>query len=190
MSKLKFLKGLENNLPSLLDNDAIYITTDTGKLTTSGHTWDSNITKAQVGLGNVDNTSDVDKPVSTATNTALALKANIASPAFTGTPSAPTATAGTNTTQIATTAFVKTAVDTKQDKITATGNTNLLVAPTTAGGQPTTKPISDFAAAINRTITITGDTTSTAITDTGGNLSIATTTAQANKLKTARTLSV
>lgn len=38
-------------------------------------------------------------------------KANIASPTFTGTPKAPTATAGTNTTQIATTAFVKTAVD-------------------------------------------------------------------------------
>jgi hypothetical protein len=33
------------------------------------------------------------------------------SPAFIGTPTAPTATAGTNTTQIATTAFVKTAVD-------------------------------------------------------------------------------
>jgi hypothetical protein len=36
----------------------------------------------------------------------LALKANLASPALTGTPTAPTATAGTNTTQIATTAFV------------------------------------------------------------------------------------
>lgn len=33
-------------------------------------------------------------------------KANLASPALTGTPTAPTATAGTNTTQIATTAFV------------------------------------------------------------------------------------
>ena len=42
---------------------------------------------------------------------ALALKANLASPTLTGTPKAPTATAGTNTTQIATTAFVKTAVD-------------------------------------------------------------------------------
>lgn len=38
-------------------------------------------------------------------------KADLASPAFTGTPTAPTATAGTNTTQIATTAFVKTAID-------------------------------------------------------------------------------
>jgi len=37
---------------------------------------------------------------------AIATKANSASPAFTGTPTGPTATAGTNTTQLATTAFV------------------------------------------------------------------------------------
>lgn len=37
--------------------------------------------------------------------------APLASPALTGTPTAPTATAGTNTTQIATTAFVQTAID-------------------------------------------------------------------------------
>ena len=37
------------------------------------------------------------------------LKANIASPTFTGIPAAPTATAGTSTTQLATTAFVTTA---------------------------------------------------------------------------------
>ena len=37
----------------------------------------------------------------------LALKANIASPALTGTPTAPTAAVATNSTQIATTAFVK-----------------------------------------------------------------------------------
>jgi hypothetical protein len=45
-------------------------------------------------------------PISTATQTALDGKANIASPTFTGVASAPTATVGTNTTQIATTAFV------------------------------------------------------------------------------------
>lgn len=39
-------------------------------------------------------------------NTNFNLKANLASPTFTGTPAAPTATAGTNTTQLATTAFV------------------------------------------------------------------------------------
>lgn len=38
---------------------------------------------------------------------ALALKAPIANPAFTGTPTAPTAATNTNTTQIATTAFVQ-----------------------------------------------------------------------------------
>jgi len=41
----------------------------------------------------------------------LDLKAALSSPTLLGTPLAPTATAGTNTTQIATTAFVKTAVD-------------------------------------------------------------------------------
>ena len=40
-------------------------------------------------------------------------KANLASPTFTGTPKAPTAAAGTNTTQLATTAFVQTAVSSK-----------------------------------------------------------------------------
>jgi len=44
-------------------------------------------------------------------DTGLALKASLASPALTGTPTAPTAAAATNTTQIATTAFVKTAID-------------------------------------------------------------------------------
>lgn len=34
------------------------------------------VTKAQVGLGNVDNTSDVNKPVSTAQAMAIALKAD------------------------------------------------------------------------------------------------------------------
>ena len=42
-------------------------------------------TKAQVGLGSADNTSDLNKPISTAGQTALNLKANSASPAFTGT---------------------------------------------------------------------------------------------------------
>ena len=44
----------------------------------------SGITKAMIGLPLADNTSDVSKPVSTATQTALNLKSNIASPSFTG----------------------------------------------------------------------------------------------------------
>ena len=65
------------------------------------------ITSTMVGLGNVDNTADSAKPVSTAAQTALDLKAPLASPTLTGTPLAPTATVGTNTTQIATTAYVR-----------------------------------------------------------------------------------
>ena len=45
-----------------------------------------------------------------ATATALNLKANLDSPTFTGTPTAPTATVGTNTAQLATTAFVSEAI--------------------------------------------------------------------------------
>jgi hypothetical protein len=41
---------------------------------------------------------------------AISSKADIASPTFTGTPAAPTATAGSNTTQLATTAFVTAAL--------------------------------------------------------------------------------
>lgn len=45
-----------------------------------------------------------------ALQTAVNSKANTISPAFTGTPTAPTASAGTNTTQLATTEFVTTAI--------------------------------------------------------------------------------
>lgn len=54
------------------------------------------ITAENIGLGNVANESK---------------ETMFASPAFTGTPTAPTAAAGTNTTQVATTAFVKGAID-------------------------------------------------------------------------------
>jgi hypothetical protein len=46
----------------------------------------------------------------TAISSAIASKANINSPTFTGTPAAPTATSVTNTTQVATTAFVQAVV--------------------------------------------------------------------------------
>lgn len=76
-------------------------------LTTPAITSPTGLVKADVGLGSVDNTADTAKPVSTAQQTALNLKANLVSPALTGTPTAPTAAAATNTTQLATTAFVQ-----------------------------------------------------------------------------------
>ncbi|MGR4847920.1 hypothetical protein [Streptomyces sp. LARHCF252] len=54
-----------------------------GDLTVTGTT--TGVTKSMVGLGSVDNTADTAKPVSTAQQTALNLKANLASPTFTGT---------------------------------------------------------------------------------------------------------
>ncbi|WP_318356296.1 phage tail protein [Enterobacter sp.] len=51
-----------------------------------------------------------DPNFSTTINTALGLKAPLASPALTGTPTAPTAAQSANSTQIATTAFVKSAI--------------------------------------------------------------------------------
>jgi hypothetical protein len=102
-TEIGYLDGVTSAIQTQL-NDKAPISNPTFTGTVSG------ITKTMVGLGNVDNTSDANKPVSSATQTALDAKAPLASPTFTGTPAAPTATAGTNTTQVATTAFVGTAV--------------------------------------------------------------------------------
>lgn len=78
--------------------------------TVQGRTGAVVITKSDLGLDQVDNTSDANKPISTATANALALKAPLASPTFTGTPNAPTPSPGDSTTKLATTAFVAAAV--------------------------------------------------------------------------------
>ena len=89
----------------------------------------SGVSKTMVGLGNVDNTSDTNKPVSTAGQTALDLKANLASPTFTGTPTLPTGTiavtqtAADNSTKVATTAFVRGEVTALVNSATATLDT-------------------------------------------------------------------
>ena len=61
------LDGLSDDISDVDDKIDTHIAD-----TTNPH----NVTKAQVGLGNVDNTSDLNKPISTATQTALDLKAN------------------------------------------------------------------------------------------------------------------
>jgi hypothetical protein len=153
--------GISTNVHGIADTADLVTLAGVQTLTNKTITSPSGLVKGDVGLGNVDNTSDANKPVSTATQTALdlkaplasptftgtvttplstagyvktnasgvlsssatvaqadvtnltsdlALKAPLASPALTGTPTAPTANAGTNTTQIATTAFVTGAV--------------------------------------------------------------------------------
>ena len=80
--------------------------------------------KTNLGLGNIDNTSDVNKPVSTAQQTALDLKADLASPTFTGLVVLPTGTTGVtqalndNSTKLATTAYVASALADASGSIT------------------------------------------------------------------------
>jgi hypothetical protein len=104
----------------------------------AGKTGAVTLVKADVSLGDVDNTSDAAKPISSATQTALNGKANnshghaiadvtglqtaldgkapLASPALTGTPTAPSPAAYADTTQIATTAQVYDTVTTVPGK--------------------------------------------------------------------------
>ena len=96
-----------SQLPSMSSGGAVTsVNTRTGDVTglaeasdlaahTSNISNPHGVTKTQVGLANVDNTADTDKPVSSATQTALDLKAPLANPIFTGSvvvpePSAPT----------------------------------------------------------------------------------------------------
>ena len=64
---------------------------------------------------------------------AVSSKADLASPAFTGTPSAPTATAGTNTTQVATTAYVRTEMGTLGTISTQNANAVAITGGTISG---------------------------------------------------------
>ncbi len=74
--------------------------------------------------GNVSNTEfDFLNGVTSAIQTQLDTKATSADAALTGTPTAPTASAGTNTTQIATTAYVSTAVSNLVDSAPGTLDT-------------------------------------------------------------------
>lgn len=100
-----------------LTNDANYVT-DASYVHTDNNLTDTLLTKLNgIEAGATKTTVDSALSDSSANpvqnkviNTALAAKAPLASPTFTGTPKAPTATAGTNTTQIATTEFVSTAI--------------------------------------------------------------------------------
>ncbi len=81
-----------------------------------------------VGLGNVDNTSDANKPVSTRNTNSAESKSKPASPTFTGTVTLPTGTVGVtqtaadNSTKLATTAYADAAatasVANKQNTLT------------------------------------------------------------------------
>lgn len=122
----------------------------------------------------------------TAIASAISSKADSNSPTLTGTPLAPTAASGTNTTQIATTAFVKDAVDTSVSSersstatltnktltspvistITNTGTVTLPTSTDTLVGRATTDTLTNKSIAFgSNTVTGTKAQFNTAVTD-------------------------
>jgi hypothetical protein len=88
---------------------------------------------------------------------AAALKADLASPTLTGTPLAPTAAAATNTTQLATTAFVTTADNLKANLASPTF-TGVPAAPTASAATNTTQ-LATTAFAVGEVATLSSTTT-------------------------------
>lgn len=84
-TEIQYLNGVTSAIQTQLDSKAPSADpTFTGTV--------SGITKSMVGLGNVDNTSDANKPISTDTQSALDLKADLSGPTFSGTVSLPSTT--------------------------------------------------------------------------------------------------
>lgn len=113
----------KSNLTNL--NNLTYISVSSGTWIKLG---DFTLNKSKVGLGNIDNTSDVNKPISSATQSALNLKANIASPTFTGTVSGIdksmvglSSVDNTSDSNKPISTATQTALDTKQSQLNGTG---------------------------------------------------------------------
>ncbi len=122
------------------------ITSSSGTSTVHDLVVDGTANFTNTPLTNISDPSNAqDAATKNYVDTADALKANINSPSLTGTPLAPTASASTNTTQIATTAFVSTAVSNLVDSAPGTLDTlNELAAA--LGDDP------DFATTITNSI--------------------------------------
>jgi hypothetical protein len=101
------------------------------------------ITKTDVGLANVDNTSDANKPVSTAAQTALDLKANLSGPTFTGTVSAANLTLSGDLTVNGTTTNINSTSLVVEDKNIVLGDAETPTDTTANGGGITLKGATD-----------------------------------------------
>ena len=132
------------NIHGIADTSILVTTTGTQTLTNKTITSPSGLVKGDVGLGSVDNTADTAKPVSTAQQTALDLKANLASPTFTGTVTVP---APTNATDAATKAYA--------DAIAAGINWHESVELATATALPNSPTYNNGTSGVGSTLTAT-----------------------------------
>ena len=111
----------ETVLTNKITSNTVSLTANLNSINTLNTNVASNTVSISTNLTTL-NSKITSNTASITNNTAdILLRANIASPSFTGTPTAITAPALTNTTQLATTAFVRTAVT----SITGLTNTNL-----------------------------------------------------------------
>lgn len=119
--------NFETNNPILLENELVVVKMTDGTI------------KFKIGNGtsNFNDLEYTDKPITDGIaniNNSLNNKANINSPTFTGTPTAPTPENGDNSTKIATTAFVVNAMS------SSGGGTEIVVSTT----QPPGQSVGDF----------------------------------------------
>jgi hypothetical protein len=101
------------------------------------------ITKTDVGLANVDNTSDANKPVSTAGQTALDLKANLSGATFTGAVSGTSLTLSGDLTVNGTTTTINSTTLAVDDKNIVLGDVATPTDTTADGGGITLKGATD-----------------------------------------------
>ena len=129
----------------------------------------SGVTATMVGLGNVDDTSDTAKPVSTATQTALNLKSNSADPTFTGTVVLPSTTSiGTITaTELGYVDGVTSAIQTQLDSKSATLTDAIIIAGVGIDGTSGQAIVTDGAGSLSFQ-TIVGTTDASIISAAGG----------------------
>ena len=104
------------NVHGIADTSILATTTGIQTLTNKTITAPLGLEKADVGLANVDNTSDLDKPISTLTLQALGAKAPLNSPALTGDATANNLTISGNLTVNGTTSTINSTTLTVQDK--------------------------------------------------------------------------
>ena len=143
-SELNYVDGVTSAIQTQL-NDKAPLASPTFTGTVSG------VSATMVGLGNVNNTSDANKPVSTAQQTALDLKANLASPTFTGTVTLPdnTVALGVKTTGNYVSSLVA------GTGVTLSNNSGETATPTIAIGQA----VGTSASVTFANLTVTGDLT-------------------------------